>query len=192
MKINRMPLVLSAVFITFAGQALADAAHVAPVTAFVKASVMPWINDPIIIKAVKAQDAKNAGLTQTDIDALDKKWRAEVEAPAKPMIDGVLSNEASKFLQEKQAGSKGVITEIFVMDDKGLNVAQSDATSDYWQGDEAKFQKSFGVGPDALFVDDAEKDESTQKFQAQASFTLKDETGKPIGAVTVGINLDSL
>jgi hypothetical protein len=196
MKINRMALAFSAAFLTmagpFAGQALAEAAHVAPVTDYVKSKVMTWISDPVIINAVKAQDAKNAGITQADIDALDKKWRAEVEQPAKPTIDAVLSNDASKFLQEKQAASKGVITEIFVMDDKGLNVAQSDATSDYWQGDEAKFKKSFGAGPDALFVDDAEKDESTQKFQAQASFTLKDETGKPIGAVTVGISLDDL
>lgn len=192
MKFKHLAFALSTLCLTFAGQAHADGAHVAPVTAYVKANVMPWINDPLIVKAVKAQDAKNAGLTQADIDTLDKKWRAEVESASKPMIDGVLSNEASKFLQEKQAQSKGVITEIFVMDDKGLNVAQSDATSDYWQGDEAKFQKSFGAGPDAIFVDDAEKDESTQKFQAQASFTLKDESGKPIGAVTVGISLDDL
>ena len=172
--------------------ARADDAHVAPVTEYVKSQVMTWINDPVIINAVKAQDAKNASISQADIDALDKKWRAEVEQSAKPTIDAVLSNDASKFLQDKKTAAKGVITEIFVMDDKGLNVAQSDATSDYWQGDEAKFQKSYGVGPDALFVDAAEKDESTQKFQAQASFTLKDETGKPIGAVTVGVSLDDL
>ena len=125
-------------------------------------------------------------------EGFDKQWRAEVEAPAKPLIDGVMAHPASKFLKDKQAASKGIITEIFVMDDKGLNVAQSEVTSDYWQGDEAKFQKSFGVGPDALFVDKPEKDESTQKLQVQASFTLKDETGKPIGAVTVGINIDDL
>jgi hypothetical protein len=192
MKIKTLAAAFSVTFMAMATTALADGAHVAPVTEYVNSQVKSWINDPIIINAVKAQDAKNAGLAQADIDALDKKWRAEVESADKPMIDGVLENEASKFLQQKQAASDGVITEIFVMDDKGLNVAQSDATSDYWQGDEAKFQKSFGVGPDALFVDDAEKDESTQKFQAQASFTLKDETGKPIGAVTVGVSLDNL
>ena len=78
------------------------------------------------------------------------------------------------------------------MDAKGLNVGQSDVTSDYWQGDEAKFQKSFGAGAGAVFVDEAEKDESTQMLQSQASMTIVDETGAPIGAITVGINLDKL
>lgn len=192
MKRNILATAFSLALFASTAPAMADEAYVGPLTDYVKTSVMTWINDPLIVNAVKAQDAKNAGISQGDIDALDKKWRAEVDAADKPLIDSVLSNAASKFLQDKRAESKGVIAEIFVMDDKGLNVAQSDATSDYWQGDEAKFQKSFGVGPDALFIDKAEKDESTQKFQAQASFTLKDETGKPIGAVTVGVSLDDL
>jgi hypothetical protein len=192
MKRNILAATFGLALFASTAPAMADDAYVAPLTDYIKSNVMTWITDPVIINAVKAQDAKNAGISQGDIDAQDKKWRAEVEAAEKPLIDSVLSNEASKFLQDKRTASKGVIAEIFVMDDKGLNVAQSDATSDYWQGDEDKFQKSFGAGPDALFIDKAEKDESTQKFQAQASFTLKDETGKPIGAVTVGVSLDDL
>jgi hypothetical protein len=38
-----------------------------------------------------------------------------------------------------------------------------------------------------------EEDESTQALQSQASVTISDpETGEPIGAITVGINLDML
>ena len=106
--------------------------------------------------------------------------------------NGVLNKPISAFLKAKQEASDGTITEIFVMDDKGLNVGQSATTSDYWQGDEAKFQKSFGAGAGAVFVDDAEKDESTQMLQSQASMTISDESGKPIGAITIGINLDKL
>ncbi|SMC63800.1 hypothetical protein [Rhizobium sp. RU36D] len=166
--------------------------HVAPVTAYVQENVVPWLSDPTVIVAIKAQNDKNAGLAATDIDALDKKWRAEVEASDRPMINEVLNNALSKLLQEKQAASSGTISELFVMDNKGLNVGQSDVTSDYWQGDEAKFQKSFGAGKDALFVDEVEKDESTQALQSQASLTISDETGTPIGAITIGINLDAL
>jgi hypothetical protein len=79
------------------------------------------------------------------------------------------------------------------MDDKGLNVGQSEVTSDYWQGDEAKWQKTFSAGPDAVFLDKIEKDESTQALQMQVSVSIKDpETGKAIGAVTFGINVDEL
>lgn len=170
----------------------AEEAHVAPVSEYVTANVKPWLSDNIIIDAVKAQNAANATLDQTAIDALDQKWRAEVESDKHPMIDAVLANPLSVFLRGKQEGSGGTITEIFVTDAWGLNVGQSDVTSDYWQGDEDKFQRSFGAGPGTLFVDVAEKDESTQMLQSQASMTIVDETGKPIGAITIGVNLDQL
>jgi hypothetical protein len=170
----------------------AEEAHVAPVTAFMKENVVSWVQDPVIIKAIKAQNAEHANLSQGDIDALDKKWRAEVQSNDQPMIKAVMANDVSNFLKEKQAASNGAISEVFVVDNKGLNVGQSDVTSDYWQGDEAKFQKTFNVGPNTLFVDGVEKDESTQALQSQASMTIVDETGKPIGAVTVGVNLDAL
>ena len=145
-----------------------------------------------LVAAIKAQNEKNASLGQADIDKLDKQWRAEVDAGSKPMIDGVMGNELSKFLAQKKEASGGLITEAFVMDDKGLNVGQSDVTSDYWQGDEDKFRKSFGAGHGALFIDPPERDESTQILQCQASMTVVDETGRPIGAITVGVNLDQL
>lgn len=171
----------------------AEEAYVAPVKAYIEENVRPWLSDPVLIDAVKAQNAANAALTQAEIDALDQKWRAETESGDKPMIDGVLANPLSAFLKSKQEASSDLITEVFVTDNKGLNVGQSDVTSDYWQGDEAKWTESFGAGPDGLFVDEAEKDESTQMLQSQASVAIKDPaSGEAIGAITIGINLDAL
>ena len=173
--------------------ALAEDDYVAAARAYVEQHVVPLLSDAVVVDAVNAQNAKFAGLPQADIDALDQKWRAEVEAADKPMIDEALASPLSKFLVEQREKSGGVITELFVTDDKGLNVGQSDPTSDYWQGDEAKWQKSFQGGPGAIFVDDVEKDESTQQLQTQVSATIVDpKTGAAIGAVTVGINVDGL
>lgn len=184
---------LTSCALTFiAGAAVAEEAHVAPITAYVQENIVPWLSDPVVVSAVQAQNEKTASLGETDIVALDEKWRAEVEASDRPMITEALGSDLSKFLQEKQAGSDGAISEVFVMDSKGLNVGQSDVTSDYWQGDEAKFQKSFGGGKGAIFVDAVEKDESTQALQSQASITIVDESGAPIGAITVGLNMDAL
>lgn len=183
----------AALVATVPAPALAEGEHVAPVTEYVEAAVKPWLSDAAVIEAIKAQNATNANLSQGDIDALDNKWRAEIEGNDRPMVNGVLGSALSKFLKGKQEEAGGLIAEVFVMDAKGLNVGQSDVTSDYWQGDETKFQKSFGAGPDAIFVDEAEKDESTQMLQSQASVTIKDpQSGEAIGAITVGVNLDSL
>lgn len=136
-------LLASAAFAAPMDVSMAEDAKLAPIADYVKSDVKPWLNDPTIIEAIKAQDAANAKLSEADIEALDKKWRAEVDGSDHSMIDGVLGNALSKFLQAKKEASGGKITEIFVMDAKGLNVGQSDVTSDYWQGDEAKFQKSY-------------------------------------------------
>jgi hypothetical protein len=79
------------------------------------------------------------------------------------------------------------------MDARGLNVAASTPTSDYWQGDEAKFTDTYSQGPGAIHVGDVEFDESTQSYQGQVSIVVVDpDTGNPIGAITVGLNAEAL
>jgi len=173
--------------------ALGQKKHEAAAKAFAETTLAKWMREPVVIEAIKAQNAKHASLDQAKIDALDKQWREETKAASKPLIDAYLSNSLSAYLKKLKAEARGLITEIFVMDDKGLNVGQSDMTSDFWQGDEAKWKKTFLVGPSAIFVDKVEKDESTQAFQSQISMTIADPaTGKAIGAVTVGVDVDEL
>lgn len=152
-----------------------------------------WVAETIVIDAVRAQNKKNAGLSQDQIDKLDKQWRAETKASSRPLVDSVLATALSQHLMGVKEKGKGLYTEIFVMDNKGLNVGQSDMTSDYWQGDEGKWKKTFLVGPDAVFVDEVEFDESTQSYQAQVNVSIADpDTGKVIGSITVGVNVELL
>ncbi|WP_424932227.1 hypothetical protein [Amaricoccus macauensis] len=160
---------------------------------YVAAHVTAWVADPVLVEAVKAQNEKHAAITQDDIDDLDATWRKEVDAGSAPLVTEVLESPASDFLRDRKSESEGIISEAFVMDAVGLNVAASDATSDFWQGDEAKFQKTYPEGPGTVFVDDVEFDDSTQTYQSQVSFTIADpESGEAIGAITVGIDLDAL
>ena len=186
-------LVVALAVIFVAPAAYAAGEHDGAIRDLVESQIKGWVSDPVLVDAIKAQNSKHAGLSQADIDALDKKWRAETSASAKPMIDGLLGRDASQKLAERKNGGEGLFTEIFVMDNRGLNVAQSDATSDYWQGDEAKWKKTFLAGPGALFIDEVEFDESTQTFQAQASLSISDpDSGEAIGAITVGVNVELL
>lgn len=180
--------------IAAAAPALVGAAEIdAPVKELVDGQIRGWISDPTIVEAVKAQNARNAGLSQADIDALDQQWRAETSAGSKPLIEATLSNPLSQYLKKLKDDSQGLYTEIFVMDAKGLNVGQSDVTSDYWQGDEDKWQRTYPVGPDALLIGEVEQDESTQRFQTQVSLSVVDPAdGAVIGAVTVGIDVETL
>jgi hypothetical protein len=184
----------SAAILAAAPLAAAHAADIeGPVKALVDGQIRGWVSDPAVVEAVKQQNARNAGLSQADIDALDQQWRAETSAAAKPLIDETLGNALSTYLKQVKNDSQGLYTEIFVMDSKGLNVGQSDVTSDYWQGDEDKWTQTYAVGPDALVIGEVEQDESTQRFQTQVSLPVVDPAdGQVIGAVTVGIDVETL
>jgi hypothetical protein len=155
--------------------------------------VQAWLADTAVVAAVSAQNQSHSGLTQSQVDKMDKEWRSETSAGGGALISAVLGNELSKYLAGVKNDGRGIYTEIFVMDNKGLNVGQSDVTSDYWQGDEDKWKKTYLVGPDAVFIDEVEFDESTQTFQSQLSLPVVDPaTGETVGAVTVGVNVDML
>jgi hypothetical protein len=176
-----------------AATAAAAPDHVTPITALVDDTLRAELASPAVLGALKARNADNGAVDQARIDALDAQWRAEVKAGGGPMVNATLALPLSADLRAIQARHAGLLTEIFIMDNRGLNVAQSDPTSDYWQGDEAKWQKTYAAGPQAVFVDEIEFDESSQAMQAQVSFSIADpETGQALGAVTVGIDVDML
>ncbi len=165
----------------------------APLRDLAKSVTGSWLASPIVIDTVKKQNQANAGLSQDEIIALDKQWRGETGTGDQPMIKAILANELSRFLKAEKEKGQGLFTEVFVMDNKGLNAGQSDVTSDYWQGDEAKWQKTYLVGANAIHLSDIEKDESTQTFQSQLSLPVVDPADNSvIGAVTIGVNVEML
>lgn len=153
----------------------------------------PWLENPELVKAIKQQNADHDALNEAKIDALDKDWREQAKIGSGPLIDRVKKKKASAYLVDQKQNSSDLVTEVFVMDNKGLNVAISDVTSDYMQGDEAKWQKTYMKGVNQVFIDEVEFDDSTETFQCQVSATIADpSTGKAIGAVTFGINVEML
>lgn len=170
-----------------------DGVYRVPLEAYAREELATWLSDPALLDAIKAQNASHADLSDDDVIALDQQWRAEAGDGGGPLISRLLEAPVSQWLLTKQNATAGFVTEVFVMDNKGLNVAQSVETSDYWQGDEAKWQETYSVGPDALHISEVEFDDSTGFYQSQASLAIKDpQTGEVIGAVTFGINVQNL
>jgi hypothetical protein len=138
---------------------------------------------------ISAQNAETKKLKQAQIDTLDIAW---LERSDHYLIDARMNNELSVFLRKKRDEDKAVIQEIFVVDYKGLNVGETDLTQDYIQGDETKYWKSYGSGPDGMVVEKIAPNGGLPNV-SQVSFAIKDPSSdKPIGAMTVGINYDGL
>ena len=187
----RLPLALAAAMLAAAPAAADD--FLPAIRAYLDSDIRAWTGDPRLAEAIAAQNATTAAYSQAEIDSLDQTWRGQVGADDSALIAGVLDTPAADLLRERVAASEGVITEIFLMDARGLNVAASSVTSDYWQGDEEKFTATFPAGPDAVHISDVEFDESTQTYQAQVSLPMTDPgTGAVIGAITIGVAADRL
>ena len=181
-------MVMVAVMFLVVGIGAVYAAEKAPqkVIDLANSTLAKYGTDPVIIKAVKAANAK--GMTLAQIQEMDKKWMAH--AGMADYMKALMDSECGKHLRTIQK-SQPYYSEIFVMDNQGGNVAMTDKTSDYWQGDEAKFKKSFNGGAGAVFVDDVSFDKSSQTYSVQVSVPVK-EGNTAIGAITFGIDMDKI
>lgn len=121
----------------------------------------------------------------------DKDAAAQTKA-GEALIKGARGSATSKFLQKQleAAKPKDAVTEIFVMDGWGWNVGQTGGTSDYYQGDEGKWQKTFAGGdPNQVEVLPIVEEDGIR--YAHVSLPIKDGE-KNIGAVTIGVDVSKV
>ncbi len=149
-----------------------------------------WAESPIVIKAVKEANSENPKTLQQIID-LDNKWiTGSIE---ESFVDQLLNNECAEYLRKLQsegAGHSNLYSEIFVIDKQGCVVAETNITTDYWQGDEEKFIKSYANGQGKIFIDKTAHGESTSLPLVQVSVPVMDpDTHKAIGVMTIGLNI---
>jgi len=164
-------------------------ADVSPKVKAISEELKAWGSKPEIVEAVKKQNAK--GMTLDKIKEMDKKWMAT--AGVADFMKEYQENDTAKYLKALEK-EKPYYTEIFVMDNQGAIVAQTSKTSDFWQGDEAKFTVPYNSGNGGQIDISKEKfDESAQAYLVQVSVPVVDpSTSKAIGAITIGINVDRL
>ncbi|MCI0513214.1 hypothetical protein L0128_08390 [candidate division KSB1 bacterium] len=139
--------------------------------------------EPVVIEAITTANEKNALLTVAEIDSLDLMWKNN-PIGNNPQIIEKISNPCANFLKRIQSEQPELL-EIFVMDNRGLIVGESNVTSDYNQGDEAKWSEVFGK--EAIWYGSLEFDESSRTYGIQISVPVQ-----KIGAICATVNLKNL
>ncbi|KPH04929.1 hypothetical protein CO657_07175 [Rhizobium acidisoli] len=172
--------------------ARAEPAYIPLVRDYVETRIRPMVEAPLVLKAIAEQNAEFGDVSEIDMRVLDETYRSEVDRHHLQMVQLLLDKSVSTYLKTRQDASQGAIVEFFVTDSHGLNVGQSTITADYWQGDEEKYLRTFADGSREIFIDRAERNQSTQMLETQASFVVIDEEDKPIGVATVTIAIDAL
>lgn len=133
------------------------------------------------------------------LPTIDETWQAEYKSGAYTLIADYLSRPLSRSLAQLALATDDGVNEILVFDRQGANVAFSRVPSDFNQADEVKFQQTIGVAqdnkPSAMsdsFLDDIVYDASTQSFQAQWTRVVRSPEGDAIGAITLGLDVETL
>ena len=154
------------------------------VTQFASSKLVQLAAEKIVVDAVKTENAK--GKTLDQIRKTDEKWIAT--SGVDDFMKGMMISPVSKHLIEIR-DKYPFLREIFLVDNQGANIAMSEKTSDYWQGDEAKFKKSFDKGVGTVFVDDVKFDRSTKAFLAHVSVPVL-EGDTALGVLIFGVDMD--
>ncbi len=110
----------------------------------------------------------------------DQRWADS------PLRKALTQDSCASALKSLTASDPAVV-EVLLMDDQGALVCASAETSDYYQGDEAKWQKTFQEGLDP-FIDTPSVDASTGKYSIQVSVPVT-AGGRRIGALTLTVKL---
>ncbi len=139
------------------------------------------------IKAVKNQNAM--GLSLDDIKKRDKEWLSTGDNSA--LKDSMSSSDIGQYLSREIKNNGDKYNEMFLTDNQGANVAAYPLTSDYWQGDEAKFIKAFNEGQGKVYIGDLEFDESTKVNAIQISVPVK-YGATAIGVLVIGVKVDHI
>ncbi|WP_347330464.1 substrate-binding periplasmic protein [Marinimicrobium locisalis] len=150
-----------------------------------------WIEGRDLAKTVIAYSEQREGWSAKKRELLDEEWREAFRQgngeSVGRLVDGPLSDE----LRVLEADQGGILTEIIVTDRRGFNIAVSKITSDFWQGDEAKFTQAWELEPGQLQFSPVRNDESTQRFQISVSRPVyHPESGAPVGVIIVGVDVE--
>lgn len=137
--------------------------------------------EPKVVDAVKASNDQHKDTTMSEIARLDEKWQASEGID--DFIKAFLTNECAQILIDFQESSDG-FPEVFVTDERGLIVAETNRTSDYYQADEKWWVDAYNDGDGKSYHGEIEYDESAMSESISVYVPVRDtETEKTIGVI---------
>ncbi|MFH1563598.1 MAG: PDC sensor domain-containing protein [Nitrospirota bacterium] len=139
--------------------------------------------DSLIIKATRESNQKNKDTTLSEILRLDNKWK-KAEGMDE-FIKSFITNECAQYLMDFQEANEG-FPEVFIADEKGLIVAETNRTSDYYQADEDWWINTYDKGRGKSYHGEIEYDESARAEAIALYVPVMDpETKRAIGVIKV-------
>lgn len=172
-------LIVSSLFSAIHAHAQLDAGAQAKLADYEK-QIQTWASDPVIVKAVKAQ---NAALPADYAAMAQEQWAKA--AVIDPFVRTFTKNPVGEFLKTKKDAALG---EAFVSDANGIKVAFLSKPTNWSHKGKPKHEVPM---TGKTWQSAVEVDESTGLQQVQLAVPVLDG-GQPIGSLVVGLNVVKL
>ena len=145
--------------------------------------------DPVLIAALREQNAALADKDEAWALSIDHAWNAERLQGGGPLQRTLMEKPASQHLRQIVAESDGLVSHAFLIDAKGRMAAEPFPSFNYWQFDKPKFHYTFPLGPGARDVSWLQRSWDGSHAVCWRAETMVDpEGGKPIGVVALEVN----
>jgi len=140
--------------------------------------------DPQLVAFVAKDNATPGNIEK--LRALDKRWQANDNID--DFVKALMGNAVSARLHKVIGGYK-YVPEAFIMNAQGTIIGETNRTSTYWKGEQAKFTAAYNGGTGAIWFGTLAFDESTKTNPVQVSVPVM-KGGKAIGAITFTVTID--
>lgn len=141
--------------------------------------VKPLLQEQVIVdEVVKAN--KKPPLTAKEITKLDNEWRSSKRIT--PFVKSLMTNDCARRLLALQKQHPEFL-EIFIADAQGLNVCQTNKTTDYYQADEDWWVDGFAPKKGKPNFSDIEFDQDTRAIVIAFYLPIVDPKTQKIIAV---------
>ena len=145
-----------------------------------KAAMAAWAADPIVINAVREQNARGP------IAGMDNgKWKTVRRSD--PLVQAFVTAPAGVFLKKRIDASGGALDKAFISAAHGEKVAFAEKTISYLHKGQEKFDAPMTSGK-PWQMDKPWFDESLQGYAIQVAAPVMD-SGKPIGVIVASVPL---
>jgi hypothetical protein len=123
-----------------------------------------------------------------EIESINREW--EKATGVTEFMRSLIEHPAARRLKELRSSSPE-IQEAFLTDALGANVAITNKTSDFYQGDEVQYLEAFDQGRGGVHIGEISLDESIHSYSIHVGVPVLDQ-GKPIGVLLAAVNVEKL
>lgn len=145
------------------------------------------LRDPFIVAEVEKSNKIHQDIKLVEILELDRKWRSGDIVFISPFLTNEVALRLLKF-QEENSG----FSEIFISDAHGLNVGQTNKTTDYYQADEDWWVLAYDSGRGKEHYGSIEFDESSQTEAISIYIPIMSDAAGAIGVSKAVISVAAI